>query len=234
VGSLTKCIAKMGKLLDPADVAALTAFDGSAADAVDARIAEIRAEMDEIRAMAGAKRGAAPRSSVAPKEPDSFRNYDEDGEFANLADKTLDVVGAADAKSVAPLLSTAPKSTAPDQTQTAAFRRWFGDSKVVDAQGRPLVVYHGTAEDFDTFSERAHRSVLNRKYQGDGFHFSDDPGIASSYADAARNQFLNKAKAYAAVDASVPPLTRGHVQGGGGGWLQHRMGHSRRGCSGRH
>ena len=29
-----------------------------------------------------------------------------------------------------------------------AFWRWFGDSKVVDAQGRPVVVYHGTAKAF--------------------------------------------------------------------------------------
>lgn len=31
------------------------------------------------------------------------------------------------------------------------FWRWFGDSKVVDEQGRPLVVYHQTSEKFDTF-----------------------------------------------------------------------------------
>lgn len=31
------------------------------------------------------------------------------------------------------------------------FYRWFGDSKVVDGQGRPLVVYHGTSAEFDTF-----------------------------------------------------------------------------------
>lgn len=31
--------------------------------------------------------------------------------------------------------------------ETAEFRRWFGASKVVDAQGRPLVVYHGTGAD---------------------------------------------------------------------------------------
>ena len=31
-----------------------------------------------------------------------------------------------------------------DQTDTAAFKAWFGDSKVVDAEGKPLVVYHGT------------------------------------------------------------------------------------------
>lgn len=31
------------------------------------------------------------------------------------------------------------------------FWRWFSDSKVVDEQGRPLVVYHQTSEKFDTF-----------------------------------------------------------------------------------
>lgn len=40
------------------------------------------------------------------------------------------------------------------QTLTEAFKRWFGDSKVVDAQGKPLVVYHGTFNntDFNTFA----------------------------------------------------------------------------------
>jgi ADP-Ribosyltransferase in polyvalent proteins len=32
------------------------------------------------------------------------------------------------------------------QTDTEAFRKWFGDSKVADAAGKPLVVYHGTAQ----------------------------------------------------------------------------------------
>ena len=31
------------------------------------------------------------------------------------------------------------------------FWRWFGDSKVVDEQGRPLVVYHGTKTEFEEF-----------------------------------------------------------------------------------
>lgn len=30
-------------------------------------------------------------------------------------------------------------------TDTPEFKRWFGDSKVVDANGKPLVVYHGTS-----------------------------------------------------------------------------------------
>lgn len=30
------------------------------------------------------------------------------------------------------------------QVHTPQFKAWFGDSKVVDAHGMPLVVYHGT------------------------------------------------------------------------------------------
>ena len=37
------------------------------------------------------------------------------------------------------------------QTDTPAFREWFGNSKVVDESGKPLVVYHGTSGDFDVF-----------------------------------------------------------------------------------
>jgi len=46
------------------------------------------------------------------------------------------------------------------------FWKWFGDSKVVDEQGRPLVVYHGTSAEFDTFRETKNstqiKSVDNR------------------------------------------------------------------------
>lgn len=37
------------------------------------------------------------------------------------------------------------------QTETPAFKSWFGDSKVVDAEGKPLVMYHATKEDFSVF-----------------------------------------------------------------------------------
>lgn len=40
-----------------------------------------------------------------------------------------------------------------EQTETQAFRRWFGDSKVVGADGKPLVVYHGTDAEFSEFSD---------------------------------------------------------------------------------
>ena len=37
------------------------------------------------------------------------------------------------------------------QVATPEFKRWFGDSKVVDRDGEPLVVYHGTEDDFTVF-----------------------------------------------------------------------------------
>ncbi len=37
------------------------------------------------------------------------------------------------------------------QTETFQFKRWFGDSKVVDENGEPLIVYHGTNADFNIF-----------------------------------------------------------------------------------
>jgi GNAT superfamily N-acetyltransferase len=39
------------------------------------------------------------------------------------------------------------------QVDTPAFKAWFGDSKVVDEDGKPLVVYHGTESQFDAFKE---------------------------------------------------------------------------------
>lgn len=38
-----------------------------------------------------------------------------------------------------------------DITKTNAFKKWFGKSKVVDENGDPLVVYHGTGADFNVF-----------------------------------------------------------------------------------
>lgn len=38
-----------------------------------------------------------------------------------------------------------------NQTDTPEFKSWFGDSKVVDKDGKPLVMYHGTTKDFTEF-----------------------------------------------------------------------------------
>lgn len=60
------------------------------------------------------------------------------------------------------------------QTQTPAFKEWFGDSKVVDGEGKPLVVYHGSGASFDTFRPGAFP----------GFYFAADHRLADFFARA--------------------------------------------------
>lgn len=64
------------------------------------------------------------------------------------------------------------------------FWRWFGDSKVVDEQGRPMVMYHGTESIFDTFDKRKISSNTgNFGMYGKGFYFSDMESTAKYYAN---------------------------------------------------
>ncbi len=65
------------------------------------------------------------------------------------------------------------------QTGTEAFKKWFGDSKVVDDSGKPLVVYHGTQADFSTFDQDNQRSVSS---DDQGYFFISDPRNASEHA----------------------------------------------------
>lgn len=58
------------------------------------------------------------------------------------------------------------------QIGTEAFKRWFGDSKVVDESGNPLVVYHGTSSEFSEFNNAEN-----------GMFFSDNKEIARRYGD---------------------------------------------------
>lgn len=67
------------------------------------------------------------------------------------------------------------------QTDTPAFRRWFGDSKVVDDNGEPLVVYHGTGSNFEEFANRPGRGAGGQSARH-GFFFTSSPGTASEYA----------------------------------------------------
>jgi len=69
------------------------------------------------------------------------------------------------------------------------FWRWFGDSKVVDARGRPLVVYHGSPDirfikEEAIFKSQKDRILLGRS---EAAHwFSSDKRTAKSYADPRR------------------------------------------------
>lgn len=73
------------------------------------------------------------------------------------------------------------------QTKTPEFKNWFGDSKVVDEKGEPLVVYHGTRADFDKFgTEKTGFANKHRMW-----YFTNDVEMASTHAGGSKEAFEN-------------------------------------------
>lgn len=66
-------------------------------------------------------------------------------------------------------------------TDSEAFKNWFGDSKVVDENGDPLVVYHGTSTDFTVF-DKDKVGYNYRESEGGGFFFTQKKRSAENYA----------------------------------------------------
>ena len=91
------------------------------------------------------------------------------------------------------------------EVRTPAFKRWFGDwendpanaSKIVDENGEPLVVYHGTATDnLEVFNARKAQDKTGRMMAlglGKGkFYFIDNEFGAQSAANSARDRRQGK------------------------------------------
>lgn len=82
-------------------------------------------------------------------------------------------------------------------TQTQQFKRWFGDwqnhsdkaSKVVNEDGTPKVVYHGTDSEFWTFSLQ--NRGKNGEKLGVGYYFVDNKSSAESYGDRIVEAYLD-------------------------------------------
>jgi len=66
------------------------------------------------------------------------------------------------------------------QIETPAFKAWFGDSKVVDAEGKPLVVYHGTKAQMEEGFAFDYGRIQGRN-EGAGFYFTDSKQVAAGY-----------------------------------------------------
>lgn len=81
------------------------------------------------------------------------------------------------------------------QTQTPEFKNWFGDwendpqnaSKIVDEDGRPLVVYHGTSENFTVFDPSKGRANMDIH----GMFFSPWELDAQGYGENVGAYYLN-------------------------------------------
>lgn len=112
-------------------------------------------------------------AEYGPKEDVGYRGLI--GSDANISDVTKQVAG----KRIIHEDETGVLVYLGDQTTTTEFRRWFGDSKVVDVEGKPLVVYHGTADEFDEFSASNYGGIEG------GIFFTVDKVTADNFAVSA-------------------------------------------------
>lgn len=121
--------------------------------------------------------------------PVELRYFDGGQRFAGKwsPDNLLEITNKVrqEAKPEAQRVATESKSLR--DRATDSFKRWFGDSKVVDENGEPMVVYHGTNSDITKFDASAIGSNSgNTGFLGKGFYFSRSPSIASGYAGSTR------------------------------------------------
>ena len=79
------------------------------------------------------------------------------------------------------------KQKSMEQTETRQFKRWFKGSKVVDEDGKPLIVYHGSDADFNAFDMTKGRA--NMDIQGAFFSPWDDD--AAGYGGNVRAFYLS-------------------------------------------
>ena len=100
----------------------------------------------------------------------------------------LDRGQMAEREMVAPENSASRNSMGADYLQSPAFKKWFGDSKVVDAAGKPLVVYHGTATPDITEFRRTRTGEF-----GPAIYTTADAEEAASYGAGAGSRSIGQA-----------------------------------------
>ena len=71
------------------------------------------------------------------------------------------------------------------EERAANFRKWFGDSKVVDSEGRPLTMFHGTSSDAD-FSAFDQSKMDQNALFGPGVYTTASADIAGGAQDGAK------------------------------------------------
>lgn len=70
-----------------------------------------------------------------------------------------------------------------EQTSTPNFLRWFKESKVTDADGKPLTVYTGSPHELgDVFKPARHPGLVKAGRNDFGYFFTPNTGVARAYA----------------------------------------------------
>lgn len=106
--------------------------------------------------------------------------------FKGLGFKTADdIFSKAAAGKLKETKAPSAQASYEKQANSPEFKKWFGDSKVVDENNQPLVVYHGTDADIQEFgSEYSTKIAKLLQLKNDGtFYFTSKPSVAGTYAE---------------------------------------------------
>ena len=139
---------------------------------------ELRAKQDEV------DRLDKENKRLAKEAEDKAKADEEAGDFVLTGSKRD--VDEAEARGQQTFLNISP-ATGPG---TAAFKRWFGGSKVVDENGDPMVVYHKTKADIQAF-DKDKIGGSDFGYAGRGFYFMPFPLQGDTYGNITMPVFLS-------------------------------------------
>lgn len=98
--------------------------------------------------------------------------------------KTIDIDG--EQKSI---YNSRGEKIADTEESLRKFYKWFNNSKAVDSKNRPYVMYHGTYDNFDSFSYQ-YSGKNDSGFFGKGFYFTYDYGYAKKYGKKIMRVYL--------------------------------------------
>lgn len=119
----------------------------------------------------------ARKPDIADLEPVAERGITDENGITHYSDGTYD-----DGEHIYKADGTILFQSAKGDTNSQQFKDWFNGSKVVDKEGKPLKVYHGTDAEFDKF-ELAENA--------DGIYFTTDKSYARSEGKRVVEAYLN-------------------------------------------
>lgn len=110
-----------------------------------------RGELDKLRQQFVLEKEPVAKATIARRMADLDRLVNRGGKISAEEMATRATGNEAPKVPTGPGQGALFDSGGEKVTDSPAFKRWFGASKVVDGQGEPMVVYHGTGEKFTTF-----------------------------------------------------------------------------------
>lgn len=145
-------------------------------------VKKIMSIFEQFTGVAGEKFGIAPAElfkGVAAMIQNGTLERLPDGQRAVRLDDTGEVI---------PLKEGAHEQG--PQPESPEFKAWFKESKAVDEQGKPLVVYHGTTHNFDEFSKKGSNPG---NWYGRGMYFTDSHAdLNANYATETGPDLTNR------------------------------------------